>query len=256
MTNCPSLGRVALLDREGNIGDPDANKRAKTVDNHRKWLDAAKFLGCHSIRVNAAGSSITTVAGNGTPGFAGDDSLATAASLNGPEGVFVDSAGVLYIADTGNNKVRKVELATGVITTIAGTGAKGSSGNGGAATSADLDGPLDIAGDGFGNLHVADSGNSIIRRIDQVSDSEIEVIPLQHASATEVVRVLTSLERAAPAGAGSYEAGIVAGLAPFGAPLKTGLEAAVNAHLFVLAAALASAGAAMLFPAPVPSISH
>jgi DNA-binding beta-propeller fold protein YncE len=79
---------------------------------------------------------ISTVAGNGTQGFSGDNGPATSAQLNQPAGIAVDSAGNLYIADEGNNRIRKV--TNGVITTVAGNGTRGFSGDGGPATSAQL----------------------------------------------------------------------------------------------------------------------
>ena len=82
---------------------------------------------------------ITTVAGNGTRGFSGDNGPATSAQLYGPSGVAVDSAGNLYIADSGNNRIRKV--SNGVITTVAGNGTGGFSGDNGPAISAQLDRP-------------------------------------------------------------------------------------------------------------------
>ncbi len=83
---------------------------------------------------------ITTVAGNGTPGFSGDNGPATSAQLYGPSAVAVDSAGNLYIADTVNNRIRKV--SNGVITTVAGNGTAGFSGDNGPATSAQLAFPV------------------------------------------------------------------------------------------------------------------
>jgi len=112
---------------------------------------------------------INTVAGNGTPGFAGDNGLATAAQLGGADGVALDSAGALYIADTGNNTIRKV--ANGIITTVAGTAPQnyipdaGFSGDGGPATSAQMYGPQAIAVDNSGNLYIADTGNNRIRKV-------------------------------------------------------------------------------------------
>ena len=86
----------------------------------------------------------TTVAGTGTCcGFGGDNGAATNALLTGPGGVAVDAAGILYIADTGNSRVRKV--SNGVITTVAGTGTAGFSGDNGPATSAQLNAPYGIA---------------------------------------------------------------------------------------------------------------
>jgi sugar lactone lactonase YvrE len=107
---------------------------------------------------------IITVAGNGELGFSGDDGPALAAQLNSPEGVAVDGDGNLFIADFGNQRIRKVST-TGVISTIAGNGSEGFGGDGGPATSAELFRPSGIAFDGAGNLLVADSGNSRIRQI-------------------------------------------------------------------------------------------
>ena len=94
----------------------------------------------------AATGKITTVAGDDVSGYAGDGTLATAAELSSPEGVAVDTAGNLFIADTANNRVREVSAATGLITTVAGTGAAGDSGNGTAATAALLDLPTGFGG--------------------------------------------------------------------------------------------------------------
>lgn len=107
---------------------------------------------------------IYTVAGNGTSGYSGNGGLALSAQLNGPMGVTVDGNGNLYIADNGNNVIRKV-TPTGVITTVAGNGTAGYSGNGGAATSAELSGPVDVAVDASNNLYIADRGNNVIRKV-------------------------------------------------------------------------------------------
>ena len=110
-----------------------------------------------------SGGTITTVAGNGTSGFSGDGGPATSASLNGPGGVGVDSAGNLYIADTYNNRLRKV--TGGTITTIAGNGAFRYSGDGGPATSASMNEPWGVAVDSAGNLYIADTYNGRIRKV-------------------------------------------------------------------------------------------
>ena len=110
--------------------------------------------------VNTAGI-ITTVAGNGTQGYTGDKGPATSAELFFPSGIFVDPAGNLFIADEGNVVIREVNAA-GIITTVAGNGTSGTSGDGGPATSAELAGPYGVVEDNFGNLYIGDySGNSV-----------------------------------------------------------------------------------------------
>ena len=121
--------------------------------------------------VHAATGIITTVAGNGTAGYRGDDGLATAAELNAPWDVAVDSAGDLFIGDANNHCLREVNAATGIITTVAGNGTPGYSGDGGRAVTAQFgtgNGTLGVALDSDGNLYVADAGNNRIR---EVSDS-------------------------------------------------------------------------------------
>src|SRR5439155_1376817 len=108
---------------------------------------------------------LTTVAGNGTEGFSGDGGPATNAALSGPKGVFVDLSGNIFIADAGNARIREVVAATGIIQTVAGNGTNGGGGDGGPATSAQLNGPFDVAVDGSGNVFIADSGNQRIREV-------------------------------------------------------------------------------------------
>ena len=109
-----------------------------------------------------------TIAGTGTPGSSGDGGAATSAQLNNPQGIAVDNNGNLYIADYGNNKIRRVDSA-GIITTIAGTGTAGSSGDGGAATAAQLNQPYGVAIDALGQLYIVDSGNHKIRLVSSTS---------------------------------------------------------------------------------------
>jgi sugar lactone lactonase YvrE len=106
---------------------------------------------------------ITTVAGNGRQGFSGDSGLATSAELNAPSGVAVDAAGDVYIADSGNNRIRKV--SGGVITTVAGNGKQDFSGDSGQATSAELNAPGGVAVDSAGNLYIVDVNNNRIRKV-------------------------------------------------------------------------------------------
>ena len=113
----------------------------------------------HVIRkVNTLGI-ITTVAGTGVQGFAGDGGLATSAELDSPVGLALDAANNIYIADTHNNRIREVLAATGVISTIAGTGVAGFSGDGGAALAAQFNYPTAIAVDSAANLYIADTNN-------------------------------------------------------------------------------------------------
>ena len=122
--------------------------------------------GNHRIRRVAAGTGIiTTVAGAGAGAFGGDGGPATSASMNGPTGVAVDGDGSVLIADRSNNRIRRVAAGTGIITTVAGTGVYGFSGDGGSATSARMSFPQAVAVVAGGNLLIADTSNSRVRRV-------------------------------------------------------------------------------------------
>ena len=122
-------------------------------------------------RVDASTGYISTVAGNGSPGTTGDGGQATAAELNNPSGLAIDGAGDLYIADSGNDVVRRVDAVSGVITTFAGQmGNAGYTGDGGAATSALLAAPRGLALMPDGDLVIADSGNNAIRLVSMASN--------------------------------------------------------------------------------------
>ena len=116
-------------------------------------------------KVTAATGIATTYAGTGTTGYTGDGGAATSARLSGPQGLVLAANGDLYIADTGNNVIRKVTAATGVITTFAGTGTAGFLGDGGVATSARLNAPESVSISASGELYIADAGNNRIRRV-------------------------------------------------------------------------------------------
>ncbi|MFT3792183.1 MAG: Ig-like domain repeat protein [Rudaea sp.] len=125
------------------------------------------------IRKVTPAGIISTIAGNGAPAFGGDGAAATAAQLNYPSGLAFDGSGNLYIADTVNHRIRRI--SAGVISTVAGTGTAGYSGDGGAATAAQLNSPYGIALDGVGNVYVADRYNHRIRKI-TVADGKIATI--------------------------------------------------------------------------------
>ncbi len=107
---------------------------------------------------------ITTYAGNGSIGYTGDGGPSTACTINYPSRFGIDASGNLYFADAGNNVIRKINTS-GIITTVAGMGAAGFSGDGGAATAAKLSSPLGVTFDGNGNMYIADASNHRIRKV-------------------------------------------------------------------------------------------
>ena len=119
----------------------------------------------HVIRKIDTDHMISTIAGNGSLGYSGDGGLATSAQLNNPWGVAVDSSGNIYIADSDNNVVRKVD-PDGNISTFAGNGTEGSGGDGGPAASAQLGHPTGLAIDSKGNLYIANVYNAMVRKVD------------------------------------------------------------------------------------------
>ena len=145
-----SLGGGSLVYPRGSAADGSGNVYvADTLDNR--------------VRRIGADGSVTTFAGSGTAGYGGDGGPAGSAMLTSPSAVAVDPAGNVYIADFGNNRVRKVG-ADGNIVTIAGSGLQGFAGDGAAATQAGLNGPLGLAADASG-VYIADSGNNRIRKV-------------------------------------------------------------------------------------------
>ena len=132
------------IDAQNNIYIADEyNERVRLVDGH---------------------GIIRTIAGNGTEGFSGDGGQAIDCELDYPVAVAVDSNTNIYVVDYYNNRVRKIDT-TGTISTIAGNGTTGYSGDGGPATSAALFEPMGVAIDRFGNVHIADMHNNCIRRV-------------------------------------------------------------------------------------------
>lgn len=113
--------------------------------------------------------SIQSIAGNGIAGYGGDGGPALSAQLNSPVDVVVDDDGVAYVADVGNQRIRAVRVMSGTITTAAGSGVAGYTGDGGPATAATLNEPRGVGLDRFGNLYIADTGNHVIRRVDKAT---------------------------------------------------------------------------------------
>jgi hypothetical protein len=111
-------------------------------------------------------AAISTIAGDGSAGNTGDSGPAASAEVSAPRGGAIDSAGDIYFADSGNNVIRRIDAATGAITTVAGNSAAGYSGDGAAATSAQLNAPAKVALDAAGDLYIADTGNNVIRYVD------------------------------------------------------------------------------------------
>jgi uncharacterized protein (TIGR03437 family) len=121
--------------------------------------------GNNRIRKVTAGGVLTTIGGNGVIGSSGDGGPATAAHLSNPLGLAVDKVGNVYIADSGNNKIRKISAVNGIITTVAGTGIGAFSGDGGPAINAQLNNPTGVALDAAGNIYIADNRNFRIRMV-------------------------------------------------------------------------------------------
>src|SRR5216683_1957733 len=135
-------------------------------------LDASNNLyladtGNHRIRkIPATGVITTTIAGTGAPGFSGDTTVATTATLALPHGITIDPAGNLYLADTANHRIRRIDAATGVITTVAGDGTQAFAGDGGPAISASLDSPRNTAVSPSTLLTLSDTGNQRLRQLE------------------------------------------------------------------------------------------
>ncbi|HEY1551933.1 MAG TPA: SMP-30/gluconolactonase/LRE family protein [Kofleriaceae bacterium] len=143
---------IGLAQSQGAVADALGNLYIADVNRHVVW------------RADPSGS-ITAVAGNGVTGFSGDGGDATVAQLSSPADVAVDGLGNLYIADNGNQRIRRVDSG-GIITTIAGNGIESFSGDGGPAIDAALSSPNAVAVDGFGDVFIADTVNNAIRRVD------------------------------------------------------------------------------------------
>jgi hypothetical protein len=165
-----SNGLITTAAGTGTLGYNGDNIPATTARMNNLFGVAVDSAGnlyiadCGNGRIRKVSNGvITTVAGTGTVGYNGDNIPATTAQLGSAQGVAVDSVGNLYIADSDNNRIRKV--CNGVITTVAGNGAPGYNGDNIAATTAAMSFPTGVAVDSAGNLYIADDGNSRIRKV-------------------------------------------------------------------------------------------
>ena len=152
---------------EGSNGDGGAASSAQFTGPWGVYVDISGTVyiaDVHKIRMVTSKGIITTFAGMGAQGSGGDGGAATSAQLYNPTGLSVDISGNVYIADTYNSKIRMVN-SSGIITTIVGTGAYGSSGDGGAATAAQLNYPYRVSVDISGNVYIADTYNNKIRKV-------------------------------------------------------------------------------------------
>jgi sugar lactone lactonase YvrE len=128
-------------------------------------LFIADTLNNRVLRMDHSGK-ISILAGTGARGFSGDGDTSTKATLNSPKGLVTDQAGNLFISDSGNHRVRKVDVQAAIIRTVAGTGKAGFKGDGQLATLAELNEPRSVALDQSGNLFIVDTKNDRIRRVD------------------------------------------------------------------------------------------
>jgi trimeric autotransporter adhesin len=166
--------RITSIAGTGQAGFSGDGGLATAARLHHPWwvaVDAKRNLyiadwANHRVRKVSAGGTMTTIAGTGQPGYSGDGGPATRAKLNNPWSVAVDGEGNVYITEHHGHRVRKVS-ASGTITTFAGTGVRGSSGDGGPATSATLSEPYGLAVDRGGNVYVAEHTGMRVRKIDR-----------------------------------------------------------------------------------------
>jgi Bacterial Ig-like domain (group 3)/NHL repeat len=168
VTPSSTVSTIAGTGTLGYTGDGGAAASAALASPSAVAYDASGNLYLadaqnHAVREISKSGQITTIAGTGAEGYGGDNGPATAAFLDTPTGVAVDSSGNVYIADSHNHRIRRV--SGGTITTIAGTGAPGYSGDSGVATAAQLSLPSAVAVDSSGNVYIADTNNQRIRKV-------------------------------------------------------------------------------------------
>lgn len=153
----------------GSSGDGGQATSARLSSPYGLAVDSSyNIFICVSNRVRkvtATTKIINTVVGNGTAGYSGDNGPASSALISDPRGIAFDSSGNFYISDHDNNRIRKVTISTGIITTVAGTGVAGNTGDNGPATSARLTNPYAIALDSIDNIYISDYISHVIRKV-------------------------------------------------------------------------------------------
>jgi hypothetical protein len=180
----PAIITVAGSGISGYSGDGMSATSATMKNNTSVAVDAvgnifiADYYGNRVRKVSTSGI-ITTVAGNGMAGYTGDGVAATATELNNPQNIIVDGIGNIFIADYLNNRVRLVDTS-GIISTIVGNGTLGYSGDGSAATLAQLNNPVCLALDESGNLFIADEFNNVIRKVSPAIGGTISTVAGNH----------------------------------------------------------------------------
>jgi hypothetical protein len=169
-----SNGTITTVAGNGQWGDTGDGVATQESLAHPTGVDVDRFGNLYiadfdNNRVRkVSGNQMTTVAGNGSWGYSGDNGAATSATLRNPWDVAVMDDGTMYISDSGSARIRRVSTA-GVITTYAGNGSSGFSGDLGLATLAKITVPTFLSGDSAGNLYIADSQNNRVRRVDAVA---------------------------------------------------------------------------------------
>ncbi len=163
------ISTVAGTGTAGGIGDGGPATKAELRYSGAIAFDAAGNFyiadwGNNRIRMVTPAGIISTVAGNGNMGYTGDGGLALSAMLNQPQGIAVDAHGNIFVADQGNNVIREFTVG-GKIKTVAGNGTAGYAGDGGPATSAELNNPNSVHVDASDNLYIADLVNNVIRKV-------------------------------------------------------------------------------------------
>ncbi len=170
VTTSGNITTFAGTGTASSTGDGGAASSATLNSPEKLILDSSDNIyigetGGNRVRKIDTSGNISTIAGLG-PTAVGDGGAAASSSLNTPYGAAADASGNVYIADTAGNRVRRVDATTGNITTFAGTGTAGNTGDGAAATSATLTAPRGVAVDSSGNVYIVDTGNQRVRRVD------------------------------------------------------------------------------------------